>query len=225
MLKRFFIAGTDTNVGKTYVACNLLRQLKTKGFSTVACKPLASGCEYAGRELQNDDALKLQQAATIKIPYHAVNPIAYQLPIAPHIAAAQLNQTLSVKQLISSCNSILQCKTDYLIMEGVGGWLMPLNSQETMADFVIALDLSVILVVAMRLGCLNHSLLTVHNMVNRRARICGWIANCIDPQMGYLQENIQTLVELLPMPLLGIVPHGVNSEHNLNLMEVNCKNT
>lgn len=193
MTKRFFIAGTDTGVGKTYIACKLLSAFNQQGLSTVACKPVASGCEITKQGLRNGDALHLMQAASIKLPYHEVNPIALQLPIAPHIAAQRSKQKITVEKLINMCQPILNCKADVLIFEGVGGWYVPLNDTETMADFVKALDLSVILVVAIRLGCLNHALLTYRAIKANGVNFHGWIANRIDANMLAAEENVKTL--------------------------------
>jgi dethiobiotin synthetase len=193
MTKRFFIAGTDTGVGKTYIACKLLESFNQQGLSTVACKPVASGSEMTKQGLRNEDALHLMQAASIKLPYHEVNPIALQPPIAPHIAAEQVNQKITVEKLITACQPVLNCKADVLVVEGVGGWYVPLNDNETMADFVKALDLSVILVVAIWLGCLNHALLTYHAIRACDVEFQGWVANRIDNDMLAAEENVKTL--------------------------------
>jgi dethiobiotin synthetase len=193
MTKRFFITGTDTGVGKTYTAAKLLTDFNQQGLSTVACKPVASGCEMTTDGLRNSDALILQKTASIKLPYNEVNPIAFAQPIAPHIAAAKVNQKLTVEKLIKSCQPVLNYKSDILIIEGVGGWYVPLNAKETMADFVKTLDLSVILIVAIRLGCLNHALLTHHAITTSGVKYAGWIANRIEPKMLMLKENIETL--------------------------------
>ncbi|KPJ67078.1 MAG: hypothetical protein AMJ43_05920 [Coxiella sp. DG_40] len=193
MTKRFFIAGTDTGVGKTYIACKLLESFNQQGLSTVACKPVASGCETTKQGLKNEDALHLMQTASIKLPYHEVNPIALQPPIAPHIAAEQINEEITVEKLINMCQPVLNCKADVLVIEGIGGWYVPLNDNETMADFVKALDLSVILVVAIRLGCLNHALLTYHAIRACDVEFHGWVANRIDSDMLAAEENVKTL--------------------------------
>jgi dethiobiotin synthetase len=197
MTKRFFIAGTDTGVGKTYIASKLLESFNQQGLSTAACKPVASGSEMTKQGLRNEDALHLMEAASIKLPYHEVNPIALQPPIAPHIAAQQSKQKITVEKLINMCQPVLNCKADVLIFEGVGGWYVPLNNTETMADFVRALDLSVILVVAIRLGCLNHALLTYNAIRACGVEFHGWIANRIDPDMLAADENVKTLSDWL----------------------------
>ncbi len=200
MTKKFFITGTDTGVGKTYMAAKLLADFNKQGLSTVACKPIASDSEMTKNGLRNSDALILQKAASIKLPYTEVNPITFAPPIAPHIAAAQVNQKLTVKKLITACQPALNYKSDVLIIEGVGGWYVPLNDKETMADFVKALDLSVILIVSIRLGCLNHALLTHHAITTSGVKYAGWIANCIEPDMLALEENIETLSNWFGQP-------------------------
>lgn len=197
MTKRFFITGTDTAVGKTYIARKLLTMFNQQGLSTVACKPVASDSAITVEGLRNEDALCLQQAASVKLPYHQVNPLAFKPPIAPHIAAQQIGEKLTVKKLISACQPALDYKADVLIVEGFGGWYAPLNGQETMADFVKALDLSVILVVAIRLGCLNHALLTHRTILNDGINFAGWIANRIDDNMLVVEENVKTLLNWL----------------------------
>lgn len=208
MAKKIFVTGTDTDIGKTYVALGLLNQFKQQSLSTIAIKPLASGCESTAEGLRNADALKLQQHASIKLPYAEVNPIALSEPIAPYIAAKKQNLVLDVLTLKEKCQPALQRPADVYVIEGIGGWYQPLNAQESMADFVEHLNLEVLLVVGMRLGCLNHSLLTYHNIRQRRIKLCGWVANCIDPNMLFLQENIQILSEQIQAPLLAVVPFG-----------------
>lgn len=215
--QRFFITGTDTDIGKTHIATGLLRAFASKGYTTAALKPLASDCEETPAGLRNADAQSLQQAATLQFPYHCINPFAFAPAIAPHLAAAMVKQTLGVTQLIAKCQSILNCQADFLVVEGAGGWLTPLNDQETLADFVTALNLSVVLVVGMRLGCLNHALLTQQAIKNSGIKLVAWVANCLDPKMPSLPENIQTLQQHLLAPLLGVVPYGQEAEKYLEI--------
>lgn len=199
-----FITGTDTGVGKTYVSTYLLNAFKNQGYQTLGIKPIATGCnEY----MQNEDALALQKASSIQLPYEKINPFAFSPPIAPHIAAQKANRKLSVSSLLTSINPLLQQAVDLCLIEGVGGWQVPLNDKETMADFVVAQQLPVILVVGMRLGCLNHALLTANAIQQSGAKLLGWIANCIEPDMPYLQENIDTIYERLTMPCLEVINH------------------
>lgn len=197
-----FITGTDTGVGKTYIATRLLKQYNDKGLKTIGLKPVASGCELTNGKLYNDDARALQQAASVKLDYDLVNPFAFLPPIAPHLAAHATKTTLTVHTLIEKTKTALQIPADIRLVEGAGGWLLPLNDRETMADFVIRQNFSVILVVGMRLGCLNHALLTANIMQATNVHCIGWIANCMDPSMPYLNENIETLKQQLWMPHL-----------------------
>lgn len=200
--KGFFITGTDTNIGKTFIACKLLNNLKRQGYKTVALKPIASGCIATSSGWQNSDAIALQNAATEKLSYQHINPFAFPEPIAPHIAAKINSQTLSINKIINACQPALTTCADYIIIEGAGGWSVPLNEDETMADLAKALKYPIILVVGMRLGCLNHALLTYHHMQQTGVQIHGWIANCLEPDMPYLTENIETLELMLDIPLI-----------------------
>lgn len=202
-----FIAGTDTNVGKTYISTGLLSAFKQAGFSTVACKPVASGCEQRNGNLYNADALALQDACSISLAYEYINPFAFAPPIAPHIAAQQTGCILTVDLLKTKCQTVLNYPADICLIEGAGGWHTPLNRHETLADFVVHMQFNVILVVGMRLGCLNHSILTYQAMQHAGVKVCGWIANCIEPDMPVLKENLASLCTWLPIPCLGIVPH------------------
>ncbi|HEU5281618.1 MAG TPA: dethiobiotin synthase [Gammaproteobacteria bacterium] len=191
----YFVTGTDTGVGKTFVSLQLLHYFKKQGLSTLALKPIASGCEETANGLMNEDALALQAAASIKLPYHHVNPFAFLPPIAPHIAANQVGVTLSVAALTQTLTPILQTQADIKLIEGAGGWLLPLNKMETLADYIETLNVKIILVVKMQLGCLNHALLTAKEIKNRGLTLAGWVANTINEPMPYLNENIETLSE------------------------------
>jgi len=209
MTQTYFITGTDTDVGKTYISTLLLNQLKQQGHSTLALKPISAGCERNEQGWQNKDALKLQAAASISLPYPDINPIALKLPMAPHIAAEKENITLNAKPIANHCNTIIQKHTpDYAIIEGAGGWLVPLNEKEDMSDLAKHINCSIILVVGMRLGCLNHTLLTYESIERKQCPITGWIANIIEPDMPVLQENIETLKQQLPIPCLATIPYA-----------------
>lgn len=205
---RIFVTGTDTDVGKTYVSCGLLRWFNHAGLLTVAMKPISSGCKVTSQGLINADALALQQAANINIPLEIINPFAFEPPVAPHIPAAQENIKLLAKDIITKCQPALAIEADIHLIEGVGGWLMPLNELETMADVAQQLDAKIILVVGMRLGCLNHALLTYQAILQKKCQLIGWVANCVEPDMLFLQENILMLQQQIVAPLLGIVPYS-----------------
>lgn len=202
----FFITGTDTNIGKTHVSLGILEYFNAKGAKTIGIKPIASGCERTDQGLRNTDALLLQQHASEKRDYQEISPFNFAEPIAPHIAAANINSPLSVNPIILACQPSMSQAADVIVVEGVGGWLVPLNDQETCADLAKAFGWPVILVVGMRLGCINHALLTAKQILDSSQTLAGWVANVIDPEIMYLEENIRSLKQRIPAPLLGIVP-------------------
>jgi len=208
MKKRFFITGTDTDAGKTFVSVLLLHALQQRGLRTLALKPVAAGCELVDGELCNDDALQLRAAMTEALPYVQVNPVALQAAIAPHIAAAEEGRRLSVQRLAGLIRGAWMTPADVTLIEGAGGWLVPLNERETLAGLVKELQLPVILVVGVRLGCLNHALLTAQAVAATGLPLAGWVANCIDPNAARIDENIATLKAMLPAPCLGVIPYA-----------------
>jgi dethiobiotin synthetase len=212
-MKRVFITGTDTHVGKTYITVKLLKQINSLGFKTFGIKPIASGCTTnCNGALNNDDALAIQEASSICKPYHIVNPIALEAPIAPNLAAKHADIKLSVQdtaQLILSC---IQPNADINIIEGVGGWSVPLNNTELFCETVHLLELPIVLVVGIRLGCLNHAILTCNSIRAKQLPFIGWIANCLDPNTLSMQDIIQTLKQWLPAPFLGTIPHSMNNQ-------------
>lgn len=204
--KRFFITGTDTDAGKTFVTCALIEKIQQSGSSVMAIKPIAAGCEHVVNRWVNQDALMMQQHLQQSLDYPSINPIALKAAIAPHLAAQEQGVKVSVKELSKLCN-IQQWKTDVVLIEGAGGWLVPLNGTETMADFVVAEQLDVILVVGMKLGCINHALLTVQAISNSGLKLAGWIANSVETEMDRLEQNIETLQQQIKAPLLGVIPN------------------
>lgn len=205
--KGFFILGTDTNVGKTIVAVNLLSTLKASGYSTIGLKPIASGAQQTRQGLQNADAISLQQTATISLSYEQVNPFCFAAATAPHIAASYQSYRLSLAEIIKKTQPVLNYTADYFVIEGVGGVLVPLNEQETMLDLVEALGFPVILVVGLRLGCLNHALLTYESLRMRNISIASCLCNQIDPDMLSREENIEALKQYIKVPFLTYIPH------------------
>lgn len=203
--KAFFITGTDTNVGKTLVAASLLVAAKNKGLTTAALKPVAAGCEKTPEGLRNSDALILQSVITQKLSYEQINPIALESAIAPHLAAQQEKRSMSADRLAGFCRGVLN-SADVTVVEGAGGWRVPINPRETMADLAKNLQLPVILIVGMRLGCLNHALLTCEAIARDGLPLVGWVANAIDAQMPMLQENIDSLSARLSAPCLAVIP-------------------
>lgn len=204
--KKFFITGTDTEVGKTFISCALLHKAAQQGLTTGALKPLAAGCEEINGQWCNEDALALQRAQTLQLPYATINPVALKEPMAPHIAAAREGKSLQVGRLEGFARGAMATSADLWLVEGAGGWLVPLNPRETLADFARSLQLPVILVVGIRLGCINHALLTQLAVRQSGLPLAGWVANCIDPKASVIDDNIATLKTLIGAPLLGVVP-------------------
>jgi dethiobiotin synthetase len=212
MKKKYFITGTDTDVGKTLIASALLFKAKSAGLTTVGLKPIAAGCELTPDGLRNDDALKLIEQSTDKIPYEQVNPISFAEPIAPHIAGQKLRKPLSADRTIGLLRGVLMInRSEFILIEGAGGYKVPLNPKETFADVVKELRLPVILVIGMKLGCLNHALLTVEAIRRDGLAIAGWVASKVDNDMLAYEENIETLHAMIPAKCLGIVPHLDNA--------------
>jgi len=202
----YFITGTDTGVGKTLVSLALMHTLQAQGRRVAGFKPVSAGCTNTASGLRNDDAMKLQQAGSVDFPYETINPYAYHPPIAPHIAAQSIGDSISIEK-ICACYKKLAGEVDLVIVEGAGGWLVPINEKETMADIAARLDLPVILVVGLRLGCLNHALLSVESIQKKGLVLKGWIANHISPNMAKSAENVDTLAQRIAAPLLGVIPY------------------
>jgi len=206
MANALFITGTDTGIGKSWCSAALLWKLQQQGHSAVGMKPVASGCVETAEGLRNEDALLLQQFSSMPIPYNEINPYSFKPAIAPHIAAEQAGISIDFKVIRESFDSISN-HSDFTVVEGVGGWLVPLNAQQTIADLATTLRLPVIMVVGLRLGCINHALLTAQQIQQGGNALVGWIANTIEQNMAVREENLQTLQRLIDAPLLGVVPH------------------
>lgn len=202
----YFITGTDTSVGKTFMACTLLRHWRRQGYTTAALKPVATGAHQCNGQWHNDDALALQQACSMPLPYAAVNPYCFALPGSPHAVAAEQGVHLTVPALLAACQPVLQSGADRIVVEGAGGWYTPLNATDTLADLAQQLALPIILVVGMRLGCLNHARLSYEAIRSSGLPIAGWIASVLTPDMLYVSDNIRYLRQHLPMPLLAEIP-------------------
>jgi dethiobiotin synthetase len=201
----WFVTGTDTGVGKTLVSRLLLEALKRAGHSAVGMKPVASGCHVTAAGLRSDDALELMQASGAAADYPDVNPYALGSACAPHIAAREMGVEIQLDRILESFRR-LQQKSPWIVVEGVGGWMVPLSEHLTMAEVARALGLPVILVVGMRLGCLNHALLTAEAIWRSDIPLAGWVANQIDPAMTHVPENIATLTQRINAPLLAQIP-------------------
>lgn len=204
--KGIFVTGTDTDIGKTEISLALMAALQQRGLRVMGMKPVASGCMVTPEGLRNRDALRLLAQGGDHVPYAWVNPYAFEPAIAPHLAAAGSGEMIAFARIGAAFES-LSAQADRVIVEGVGGWRVPLGAEGGIAELTRYLDLPVLLVVGLRLGCINHALLTAESILVRGCRLLGWVANTIDPGMCYLEENIATLERELPVPLLGRVRH------------------
>ena len=200
-----FITGTDTEVGKTWATLAIMAALKGEGYKVGGMKPVASGCEETGEGPRNEDALLIRSLCSEQFPYEQINPCAYLPPIAPHIAAARCGRPVDLAAIRSAYDLVRQ-RSDVVIVEGIGGWSVPLGKSLMLADVVRALDLPVLLVVGLRLGCINHTLLTAESIQSAGFRFNGWIANPIDENYSTVDETITTLEQHLPSPCLGTLP-------------------
>jgi dethiobiotin synthetase len=204
-----FVTGTDTGVGKTRIAQALLHRIQAEGRSAAGFKPVASGATSSAEGLRNDDALTLQAASTPGLQYAEVNPYCFEPAIAPHLAAGEAGIDVELATLDAAHRNLAQAH-DWVVVEGAGGWLVPLNRETRFADWVGTRGWPVILVVGMRLGCINHALLSAE-AIRRRTHLLGWIANTLPPAQDRLLENIETLRQELAAPLLATVPEGATA--------------
>lgn len=198
-----FITATDTDAGKTFISSLLLQGFSRLNIAVLGVKPIAAGADSQG---QNSDALLLQQYSGIALPYQQVNPICYQAPVAPHLAAVVERKPIDETVLNNALQYWQSQDIEQLLIEGAGGWLLPIGPQRYLADWVADKQLPVLLIVGMKLGCLNHAMLTVREIERSGCKLVGWVANCIDPDMALLEQNIADLRQRIAAPCLGIVP-------------------
>jgi dethiobiotin synthetase len=203
-----FVAGTDTGIGKTHAACTLIHALRHRGRRVCGMKPVASGCLQTPDGRRNEDALALQAAGSEPLPYAAINPVALREPLSPHLAARGEGMIIAMPPLRVAFDHLCVAH-DTVVVEGVGGWMVPLAPGLLASDIPLQWDLPVVLVVGLRLGCLNHALLSARAIRADGCRLAGWIGNRIDPAMAAVEDNLETLRELLPAPCLGVLPHGL----------------
>ncbi len=210
MSHAWFVTGTDTNVGKTLVSCALLHALRARGLSAVGMKPVASGCHSTADGMRHGDAEALMVASSVSFDYAAVNPYALRAATAPHLAAQAEGVTISIDTIAQGFARV-QALADAVVVEGVGGWAVPIDATRTMADVAARLRLPVVLVVGLRLGCLNHALLTVAAIEHAGCRLAGWVANHLSSDAnGVLKDYVAALRERLAAPLLGEIPYMSN---------------
>ncbi|MDH5325364.1 MAG: dethiobiotin synthase [Gammaproteobacteria bacterium] len=210
MSRGLFITGTDTGIGKTTASQLIIGQLIQMGYRVAAMKPIASGCETTAKGLRNEDAVALMTCANVDIPYETVNPYAYLEPIAPHIAAQKAAKEIQIPVILERFQHIAT-EADVVIVEGVGGWSVPISPTHTTADLAQALNLPVVMVSGIRLGCLNHSLLTARAIRADHLSCAAWIANHPQNDTDYSAENIEYLCQHLDCPLLGRIPYAPDS--------------
>ena len=206
MNKGYFVTGTDTECGKTEITLGLMLLLQSAGRSVLGMKPVASGAEATELGLRNRDALRLQRQSSLTVEYRCLNRYVFAPPIAPHLAAMQASVKIDSTRILDDFKA-LSNRADLVLVEGVGGWRVPLHDDRTVGDLALALELPVILVVGLRLGCINHALLTAESIAASGARLCGWVANRVDPGMQQAAGNVATLQRLIQAPLLGTVPY------------------
>ena len=204
MTRSYFVTGTDTNVGKTYVASALIRHFVSQGHKTIGMKPVASGCEEVKGAYINEDVTALMQASNVSASSDLVNPYRFVPAIAPHIAAAQAGTSIEFPTILDAHQQLSEM-ADIVIVEGAGGLLVPLNQSQTLADLAAQINAPLILVVGMRLGCINHAMLTVAAIEARGLQLTGWIANEVDPDMSMFDANLQTLKQWIKAPCLSVV--------------------
>ncbi len=202
-MRTWFVTGTDTEIGKTFVARDLVRYLAARGDRVAAFKPIASGCERPPVGLRNADALELMGASNVALPYETVNPYAFEPPVAPHLAAARDGVVIDPAVAAAGAAGL---EADWLIVEGAGGWSIPIGETRLLCDLAGAFTREVVLVVGMRLGCINHALLSAQQILRDGFDLVGWVANEIDPDMLERNGNLATLDALMPVRRLGLVP-------------------
>lgn len=220
MKKSYFITGTDTNVGKTWVTLALINYFKKQNLSVIGMKPVSAGCEKIAGIWQNDDALAIQKHNSIPVDYSLINPYAYELPISPHLTCK--DNPVDLEILFSHFQN-LQTLADVIIVEGAGGWYVPLNESETIADLAKKLNVPIIMVVAIKLGCINHALLTFEAIKNAGLNCAGWIAVCNDESFNYLDMTIDSIKKRIDTPLLGTLPFFKENDFEKFLAEENWK--
>ena len=203
--KGFFITGTDTGIGKTWSTVALMQAYKDIGMNVAGMKPVASGCEESEGRLKNEDALLIQSRCSAEYPYEIVNPYAFREPVAPHIAAEKVAATIEIKNIVKAYNFLCE-QNDIVFVEGVGGWRVPLSGDLSICDMVVALEIPVVLVVGLRLGCINHALLTNQVIHSDNIPLAGWIVNSIDRDYAEPEKTIETLEQHISAPLLGRLP-------------------
>jgi dethiobiotin synthetase len=213
----YFVTGTDTGVGKTLISCALLHAFAAQGLRVVGMKPVACGCED---DKPNEDVKKLRAASNVMATYGQINPYSFLYAIAPHIAARNAGVRIEFSRILTSFNE-LRSQADMVIVEGIGGFKVPLNEKQDSAEMAQQFELPLILVVGMRLGCLNHALLTAGAIEACGLKMAGWVANVLDADMPVLRDNIAALEQRLAAPLLGVVEYRAQPDARVAAAQLN----
>jgi len=221
MIKKFFITGTDTNVGKTLASSILLQKATLAGYKTAGYKPISSGYQKKSHSFLNNDAVILQKNSSIILTYKEVNPISFPEYAPPHILSGFQKRNINKKELSSGLNNIIK-KSNWILIEGIGGWYTPLSYKETLSTWVKQEKLTVIIIVGIKLGCINHAILTEKAIISEQIKCGGWIANNILPKDKYNVFYIQTLLNYIKSPLLGIIPY-LNKKEKINFEKIKIK--
>ena len=206
MTQGYFVTGTDTGIGKTWSTVALMQYFKNQGKTVIGMKPVASGCDESEGVLKNEDALLLQKYASVAVSYQDINPYAFALPVSPHIAAEKSGVEIELDIIMAKYQQ-LEGQADVVLVEGVGGWMVPLSPRQSVADLAQRMGLPIIIVVGMRLGCINQAKLTFAAINQSGVKCLGWIASCVERDMLMLDENIQTLRQATELPLLAVFPY------------------
>ncbi len=201
-IEGYFVTGTDTEVGKTVIARDLMRRLKEQGHTVLGMKPIASGAIQTKEGLRNEDALALQAECSIDVPYDWINPYCFEPSIAPHIAAEQAGESIRMDIIQYAYSQLVEAGATAIVVEGAGGWLVPINDMEMMSDIADQLNLDVVLVVGLKLGCINHALLTANHLQALPSGYMGWVANHLSPDMLAVAENMRSLSERIGEPMM-----------------------
>ncbi len=218
-MRKYFITGTDTDVGKTVASTALVNAFVAQGSRVVGHKPISAGCEQTDLGLRNEDANLLMAQSNVPLAYELINPFAFREPIAPHIAAQRSAQTITEQELLANYRELMALDIDVLISEGAGGWLLPINSEQVLPDVVQQCAMPIIMVVGMRLGCLNHALLTQQAILASGCHIAGWIANAPEIQ-PFFNENLATLQARIDAPLLGVIPKVASATEAASYLDI-----
>ena len=206
-MKNYFVTGTDTEVGKTYVTCQMIAALQQNGYRAVGYKPVSAGCDLIDGHWLNEDGVALHKATTLDLRIEQVNPIVFKDPIAPHIASSNESRPITVEDMVSGWHELARYTPEVMFTEGAGGWKLPLGGGHFMPELAQELNQEVIIVVGMRLGCLNHALLTAQAILADGLSIKGWIANRVTESMTEYEANLTTLDELMPAPRLAEIQY------------------